>query len=105
MAINPEEGFLTQSADSTAAVATSSMKPSSQREFIIVVPPSGGNNVITMYNAQEFIEHGKYIPSEEIRRVGFFVHFHHILEEPSKTTGNHSQPRHVRPINPIPLYR
>ena len=72
MAINPEEGFLTQSTDSTTPVSPSSIKSSSQREFIIVIPPSGGNNVITMYNAQEFIEHGKYIPSDEMRKVGFF---------------------------------
>ena len=60
MNFNPEEGFLTQPLGHEAKSA---------QEAIVLVAPAAGSNVITMYNVEEFISKGRYVPSEEIRKV------------------------------------
>ena len=60
MNFNPEEGFLTQPLGREA-------KPA--QEAIVLVAPAAGSTVITMYNVEEFISKGRYVPSEEIRKV------------------------------------
>ena len=58
--INPEEGFLTQTANGPSNYSM---------EAIIVVAPSAGNNVITMFNVEQFMGKGEYISSDVMRRV------------------------------------
>ena len=61
MNFNPEEGFLTQPLGGEAKAA---------QEAIVLVAPAAGSNVITMYNVEEFISKGRYVPSDDIRKVG-----------------------------------
>lgn len=58
--INPEEGFLTQTANGPADYSM---------EAIIVVAPSAGSNVITMFNVEQFMDKGEYVPSDIMRKV------------------------------------
>ena len=61
MNFNPEEGFLTQPLGKDT---------NTTQEAIVLVAPAAGNNVITMYNVEEFISKGRYVPSDTIRKVG-----------------------------------
>ena len=60
MNFNPEEGFLTQPLK----------EAQSTQEAIVLVAPAAGSNVITMYNVEEFMVDGRYVSSDEIRKVG-----------------------------------
>ena len=60
MNFNPEEGFLTQP-------LSRETKPA--QEAIVLVAPAAGSNVITMYNVEEFMVNGRYVSSDEIRKV------------------------------------
>ena len=61
MNFNPEEGFLTQPLEKE--------KVQSAQEAIVLVAPAAGSNVITMYNVEEFMVNGRYVSSDEIRKV------------------------------------
>lgn len=61
MNFNPEEGFLTQPFEKE--------KVQSAQEAIVLVAPAAGSNVITMYNVEEFMVNGRYVSSDEIRKV------------------------------------
>lgn len=61
--INLEEGFLTP--------ATEQAEESYTREAIVIVPPSASGNVITMFNIEQFMNDGMYVPSDDIKKVRF----------------------------------
>ena len=61
MNFNPEEGFLTQPLEKE--------KVQPAQEAIVLVAPAAGSNVITMYNVEEFMVNGRYVSSDEIRKV------------------------------------